>query len=116
MTPPEVRTPDGNRASANNQTSNITSLPTAVRSRNGKTGHNRYARFFPERFYFAVEHLPEREFVAWQRLVFAFVVADGALAADDKQLALLTKTGKRWPELRDMSGCDLHVDESWAGG
>lgn len=66
-----------------------------------KTGRTRYMRLFPERCFFALEQLTEREFVAWIRLMVAYVVADGELACDDKRLALLTKMGSRWPELRD---------------
>jgi hypothetical protein len=57
-------------------------------------------RLFPERILFAMENLTERETVAWLRLTMAYVTRDGHLPADDKTLSMITKSGKRWPELR----------------
>ena len=102
MTPPQKATPGGNRADAEETTEhNVVSLRAQGEAGNAKTGRTRYMRLFPERFYFAIENLTEREMAAWLRLTMAFVTADGALPADDKRLAAITKTGKRWPELRD---------------
>jgi hypothetical protein len=77
------------------------SLPAAEKPRKLKSGRTRYQRLFPERTYFLFEHLNDREFVAYMRLLTAYVVTDGVLSADDKRLAIITKTGTRWPELRD---------------
>jgi hypothetical protein len=101
MTPPEVQTPDGNRAFAEQSKVNIVSLPVAQKRGNPKTGRTRYLRLFPERAYYIVEHLNEREFIAFMRLSLAYVVADGSLPADDKKLALITKMGRHWSGLRD---------------
>jgi hypothetical protein len=66
-----------------------------------KTARERYVRFFPERLSLILGQLDDRELGALIRLTLAFVLADGVLACDDKKLALITKTGKRWPEFRD---------------
>lgn len=99
--PPKTRTPGASRANAEDNISNVSVLPGAQKSGNGKTGHNRYARIFPERLFFALGVLSDRELVAWVRLMLAYVVNDGVLPADDAQLAAITNAGKQWPALRD---------------
>lgn len=101
MNAPEVRTPGGNRASAKETTEKVVSLPTPPKTGNGKTGRTRYLRFFSERIYFLIEHLSDREVVAFMRLSAAYVVKDGNLPADDKSMATITKTAGRWSEFRD---------------
>lgn len=100
MAAPEKAKPGGNRANAEQDT-NVASLPTATKRGNPKTSRTRYVRLFPERIFFLLESLDDRELAAWVRLTVAYVMADGALSSDEKKLALVTKTGKRWPELRD---------------
>ena len=100
MSAPDARTPGGSRADAENTTDqNVVSLPTAEEAGNRKTGRTRYLRLFPERHYFLAEMLNDREIAAWLRLTMAFVVRDGELPVEG--LSAITKTGKRWPALRD---------------
>lgn len=67
-----------------------------------KSGRTRYMRFFPERLFYMLDQLTEREMVAALRLSLAYVIADGDLADDDKRMASITKlSAKAWPELRD---------------
>jgi hypothetical protein len=66
-----------------------------------KTARQSFVRFFPERLLFVDAHLDDREQTAWLRLARVFTSADGVLPCDDKALALVTKTGKRWPDFRD---------------
>jgi hypothetical protein len=101
MTCPDVRTPAGNRAFAEDSTQNIVRLPASLQTSKRKTGRTRYLRLFPERVCFALDSLSESEVVAWLRLTKGYVVNDGILLADDKHLAMLTKMGKRWPDLRE---------------
>jgi hypothetical protein len=100
MTTPQKRTPGGNRASADDQT-NVSILPIAQKRGNRKNGHNRYARHFPERLLYVLACLSDSEVAAWLRLTTAYVIRDGLLVADDAELAKITRTGRRWAELRE---------------
>jgi len=88
MAAPEKATPGGSGQASAEQTTNVSSLPTATKIGNSKTGRTRYVRLFPDRIFFLVEMLDDRELAAWLRLTVAYVMADGALPSDDKKLAL----------------------------
>jgi uncharacterized protein YdaU (DUF1376 family) len=60
-----------------------------------------FARFFPERAFFVIDRLTEREAVAWLRLSGEYVLHDGQLPDDDKVLSRLVKLPLRsWHALR----------------
>jgi hypothetical protein len=101
MSLPEKQTPGASRVSANENKCSVSVLPRAAKPGRAKTGHSRYIRLFPERVLFAAELLTDHELVAWLRLALAYVVRDGELPADDAHLAAVTKTGKKWPALRE---------------
>ena len=67
-----------------------------------------------ERWSLAFMRLDDREHIAWLKLLYAYVVNDGVLA--ESELPTITKTGKRWPELRDKLvrlGLGEVVDACW---
>lgn len=75
---------------------------TVVAQAATKAARTRYVRFFAERGLYLLDRLTEREFVAFYRLSMEFVQLDGALPANDKQLAAVVKlSAKAWGELRD---------------
>lgn len=67
-----------------------------------KAGRRAYVRLFPERGHFLLAMLSEPEFVAYQRLLFDYVVRGGNLPADDDLLVQVTRLqGKKWRALKD---------------
>lgn len=66
------------------------------------TGRSRYVRLFPERVYFLLARLTDREVVAYLRVVNDYVVRDGQVQFDDKALAKVAGISSRaWSDLRD---------------
>ena len=103
MTTPEKRMPGGSPAFADHSSISaiVSVLPLPPKAGVGKTAHNRYVRLFLTEMYFAIEHLDAQEYRAWSRIAAHYVANDGVLLALDKVMAQVTKTGKKWPDLRD---------------
>jgi hypothetical protein len=80
---------------------NVVALKDYSGSGKPKTGRTRYVRFFPERLYFLVVHLTEREMVAYLRFVAKYVVGNGAPKDEPKALApMVGLSAAAWTNLR----------------
>ena len=66
-----------------------------------KTGRSRYVRLFPERNLFLFDQLDAKEHFAYLKLLTAYVIRDGVVPDDPKQIAKVCGiTRKSWASLR----------------